>query len=180
MVERIKQILEYYTLSPAVFAEQIGINRSNLTHIFSGRNQPSLELAKKILLCFPAIKTEWLIMGVGQMFRDDEEKEFVEKIQKDKKLQAEHSKPDLFNSYASPTPHISVPEAVVPIPDEEEKQIFDSPAVEKPEIPTQIIANQPVITEIEPPFTQPVLSSEIKQIVFFYSDKSFEVFHTKK
>jgi transcriptional regulator with XRE-family HTH domain len=180
MVERIKQILEYYTLSPASFAEQIGINRSNLTHLFSGRNQPSLELAKKILLAFPAIKTEWLIMGVGQMFRDDEEKEMVTKIQNEKKIQAEKAKPDLFNAYSSPIPNVTVPESVKTIPDKEQNQIFDSREVEKPEILTQVIEKQNLNTEIEPQITQPNLTSELKQIVFFYSDKSFEVFNTKK
>lgn len=71
MVERIKQIIEKLQLSHTQFAETIGINRSNLTHLFSGRNQPSLDLMRKILVAYPQIKTEWLIMGVGEMFADE-------------------------------------------------------------------------------------------------------------
>lgn len=99
MVERIKKILEFYNLSPASFAEQIGINRSNVTHLFSGRNQPSLELAKKILHAYPKIKTEWLIMGVGQMLRTEEDIELIIKAQNEKKQQKEAAEPDLFSIF---------------------------------------------------------------------------------
>ena len=73
MVDRIKQVMEHYEETPAGFAEKIGVNRSNLTHVFSGRNQPSLDFAKKVLTAFPEVSTEWLIMGVGKMIKDPEE-----------------------------------------------------------------------------------------------------------
>jgi DNA-binding XRE family transcriptional regulator len=73
MVDRIKQVMEHYEETPASFAEKIGVNRSNLTHVFSGRNQPSLDFAKKVLVAFPEVSTEWLIMGVGKMIKDPEE-----------------------------------------------------------------------------------------------------------
>ncbi len=69
MVDRIKQVMEYEQMSPTAFADKININRSSLTHIFSGRNQPSLDVAKKILTAFPEISTEWLIMGMGDMLQ---------------------------------------------------------------------------------------------------------------
>lgn len=70
MVGRIKQVMEYEQMSPTAFADKININRSSLTHIFSGRNQPSLDVAKKILIAFPEISTEWLIMGMGNMIQE--------------------------------------------------------------------------------------------------------------
>ena len=73
MIDRIKQVMEHYEETPAGFAEKIGVNRSNLTHVFSGRNQPSLDFAKKVLTAFPEVSTEWLIMGVGKMIKDPEE-----------------------------------------------------------------------------------------------------------
>ncbi len=69
MVDRIKQVMDYEQMSPTAFADKININRSSLTHIFSGRNQPSLDVAKKILTAFPEISTEWLIMGMGEMLQ---------------------------------------------------------------------------------------------------------------
>ncbi len=73
MVDRIKHVMEYYEETPAGFAEKVGVNRSNLTHLFTGRNQPSLDFAKKVLTAFPEVSTEWLIMGVGKMIKDPEE-----------------------------------------------------------------------------------------------------------
>lgn len=73
MVDRIKQVMEHYEETPAGFAEKIGVNRSNLTHVFTGRNQPSLDFAKKVLVAFPEVSTEWLIMGVGKMIKDPAE-----------------------------------------------------------------------------------------------------------
>ena len=79
MVDRIKQVMEHYEETPAGFAEKIGVNRSNLTHVFSGRNQPSLEFAKKVLVAFPEVSTEWLIMGVGKMIKDPDETPVVKR-----------------------------------------------------------------------------------------------------
>ena len=38
----------------------------------TGRNQPSLDVARKILAKYPEISTEWLIMGMGEMLRPEE------------------------------------------------------------------------------------------------------------
>lgn len=79
MVDRIKQVMEHYEETPAGFAEKIGVNRSNLTHVFSGRNQPSLDFAKKVLVAFPEVSTEWLIMGVGKMIKDPDDTPVVKR-----------------------------------------------------------------------------------------------------
>ncbi|HOF45776.1 MAG TPA: helix-turn-helix transcriptional regulator [Bacteroidales bacterium] len=70
MVDRIKQLIEFKGLSTAAFAESININRSGLSHIFSGRNQPSLDLVMKILETYPEVSTEWLMFGKGKMFQE--------------------------------------------------------------------------------------------------------------
>lgn len=45
------------------FAEAIGIQRSGLSHILSGRNQPSLDFIKKLIHRFPDVDIYWLITG---------------------------------------------------------------------------------------------------------------------
>ena len=72
MIDRIRQTIEYSQLSASAFADTIGISRSGLTHLLTGRNQPSLDVARKILAKYPEISTEWLIMGMGDMLRSDE------------------------------------------------------------------------------------------------------------
>ncbi len=65
MIDRIKHILEQKNLTPSRFADQIGIPRSTISHILSGRNKPSLEVMQKIINAFPDIPMEWLIIGKG-------------------------------------------------------------------------------------------------------------------
>lgn len=173
MVERIKQIMEYYQLTPAALAEQIGINRSNLTHLFSGRNQPSLDLAKKILHCYPDIKTEWLIMGVGQMFRNNEEKEWELKVQNEKRLQ-KRSELELFDAPPSVT-NVTAGELSVVEEKKINEQISDSREVEK----TAPLASPITAKEPEKESKLPYPAQTVTKIVFFYSDSSFEVFHPK-
>jgi transcriptional regulator with XRE-family HTH domain len=172
MVDRIKQLMEHYQLSPASFAEVIGINRSNLTHLFSGRNQPSLDLAKKILHYYPDIKTEWLIMGVGDMFRNNEEKELQTRITNERKLQEEMREPDLFSA-APPIININAVESPIEEKKEINEEISDSPEVERK---MASIAEKPAKESKTLNLSVPVAT----KIVFFYSDNSFEVFHPNK
>lgn len=60
---RIKQFMEDKNLSPTEFAEQVGIQRSSLSHLFSGRNKPSIDLLLKVKKQFPDADLEWLICG---------------------------------------------------------------------------------------------------------------------
>ena len=68
MVDRIQKIINWKKLTLSGFADQIGVPRSTISHIISGRNNPSLDLVQKILDTFPEIKTEWLVRGTGSMY----------------------------------------------------------------------------------------------------------------
>jgi transcriptional regulator with XRE-family HTH domain len=66
MKARILQIMESEGLSPSKFAETIGIQRSAMSHIISGRNNPSLDVLMKILETFPYVDSDWLLFGKGE------------------------------------------------------------------------------------------------------------------
>lgn len=59
MKDRIIQIMRSAGLSNADFAEKIGISTSSLSHIFSGRNNPSLDMVKRLHKSFPDISLNW-------------------------------------------------------------------------------------------------------------------------
>ncbi len=63
MVERILYLIKIKKLTPSQFADEIGIQRSGMSHIISGRNKPSLEFVLKILKRYPEVKPEWLLYG---------------------------------------------------------------------------------------------------------------------
>lgn len=71
MKERIELLLEKQSLTPTRFADMIGLNRSAMSHIISGRNKPSLDVITKILQCFPALNSDWLLFGKEPMFISD-------------------------------------------------------------------------------------------------------------
>lgn len=68
MIERIRQLLNDQELTAAAFADKLGVPRSTISHILSGRNKPSLEMVYKILDSFPDLRTEWLVRGQGLMY----------------------------------------------------------------------------------------------------------------
>ena len=63
--KRLKKVIEYYGESASSFAEKIGVQRSSISHILSGRNKPSLEFVLKVLSSFPEVELYWLMNGKG-------------------------------------------------------------------------------------------------------------------
>lgn len=61
-------------LNPTQFADEIGVQRSSISHILSGRNNPSLDIVTKILNRFKEVDSNWLILGKGSLFSKSEEK----------------------------------------------------------------------------------------------------------
>lgn len=59
--DKIKLIIGERNLTPSHFADEIGVQRSSISHILSGRNRPSLELVQKIITRFPDLTYEWLL-----------------------------------------------------------------------------------------------------------------------
>jgi transcriptional regulator with XRE-family HTH domain len=55
--------MEQLKVSPSEFAERIGVQRSSISHVLSGRNKPSIDFLEKILNTFPDIDANWLITG---------------------------------------------------------------------------------------------------------------------
>jgi transcriptional regulator with XRE-family HTH domain len=67
MIDRIKKLIEKHNLTAAQFAEEIGVQRSAVSHLLSGRNKPSLDFILKIKKRFPEVKLDWLLLGDGKM-----------------------------------------------------------------------------------------------------------------
>lgn len=65
IAKRIKEIIDEKGLTASKFADLIGVQRSGISHILSGRNKPSLDLVQKTLTAFDEIRAEWLLTGKG-------------------------------------------------------------------------------------------------------------------
>lgn len=70
MNSRFQQLIESEGLTPARFADAIGVQRSNVSHILSGRNKPGFDFIEKLMRRFPEVNIEWLILGKGSMYKE--------------------------------------------------------------------------------------------------------------
>lgn len=70
--QRLRQVIEYTKMAPAVFAKWIGVSQPVLSMILNGRSKRiSSEVGEKITECIWEIDPEWLLWGRNQMFRKD-------------------------------------------------------------------------------------------------------------
>ena len=100
MKERLLEFLRVENKSSAQFAEEIGVQPSGISHILSGRNNPSLDFVLKMLEKYQLLSTDWLLFGKGSMYKDpkmqtlfDEESIFNQNIDT-KLIQKPPEKPD--------------------------------------------------------------------------------------
>lgn len=70
MNTRIQKFIEAEGLTAARFADAIGVQRSNISHVLSGRNKPGFDFIEKMLNKFPEVNAEWLILGKGHMYKE--------------------------------------------------------------------------------------------------------------
>ena len=153
--KRIKQLLEYYEITASSFAERIQVQRSSISHILSGRNNPSLDLIYKIIDTFPEINPMWLIAGKGTMRQLDL---FENKDVKETRHQAEN------------------------IFDFDDEQDLQSETIVTQLPPKATIRKKRQIKKEEQtlqtslPFVSDNEEKEIEKIMVFYKDKTFSVY----
>ena len=147
MKSRIQSIIQHHRLTPSRFADQIGVQRSAVSHILSGRNNPGLDFLAKILDNYPDISGDWLITGKGEMLK--------------KKVQKPAFAPTLFSTEPS---DVKDSENQAPYHQAARPIIEPLPESPKPEQakPESVVSNQQNTTKT------------IARIVIFYDDRSFE------
>ena len=70
MKERLLEFLKTENKSSAQLAEEIGVQASGISHILSGRNNPSLDFVLKMLEKYQFLSTDWLLFGKGSMYKE--------------------------------------------------------------------------------------------------------------
>ncbi|OBX24157.1 MULTISPECIES: helix-turn-helix domain-containing protein [Bizionia] len=63
--KRLEKVIKFHDETASSFAEKIGVQRSSISHILSGRNKPSLDFVMKVLEAFPDVELYWLLNGKG-------------------------------------------------------------------------------------------------------------------
>lgn len=148
-IKRLEIILDYYGLNASGFADKIGVQRSSLSHLLSGRNKPSLDFILKILDVFPEVDLYWILNGKGSFPKKDEAAPKQEtKINE-----------VLKENITAPAQETAMPQNLF----SEEKNEADK---NRADAKSQTIQN--AMNESD--------SSEVEKIVFFYKNGTFKVF----
>lgn len=71
MKDQLLKLLTHFKLTATRFADEIGVQRSGISHILSGRNEPSYDFIVKIMKKYPEINLDWLILGKGNMMKSE-------------------------------------------------------------------------------------------------------------
>lgn len=152
MKERIEAIIQHERLTPSQFADSIGVQRSGVSHILSGRNKPSLDFLYKLLNKYPHISGDWLITGQGAMISgakiDPKTSEQLSFPVEEKKLKTSFKMPKKVLKEEEQAPYIP--------------QVSDEAPAEVPDKPSVV-----------PGLVKAPMGKTIERIVVFYSDKSF-------
>lgn len=112
-IKRLEILLEYYTLNASSFADKIGVQRSSMSHLLSGRNKPSLDFVMKIMEVFPDVNVYWILDGKGSFLKSNLENEKTEPVKIENSIDPIVPKNEvlqsLFDSEVKPSENI-IPE----------------------------------------------------------------------
>ena len=72
-IKRLEKLLDYYGLTASSFADKVGVQRSSISHLLSGRNKPSLDFILKIMEVFPEVDLYWILNGKGNFPKNEQQ-----------------------------------------------------------------------------------------------------------
>ncbi|MFT0715719.1 helix-turn-helix domain-containing protein [Flagellimonas lutimaris] len=75
IVSRIETIISHLELTVSAFADEIGVQRSSLSHLLNGRNKPSLDFVMKLVDTYPQVDLYWFLKGEGNFPKTPEDRQ---------------------------------------------------------------------------------------------------------
>lgn len=97
VIPRIQTIMDHYGLTVSAFADEIGVQRSSVSHLLNGRNKPSLDFVMKLVDTYPEVNLYWLLKGVGEFPSSIKEEEIKKEIAVPGKTKSDQAETE-FNS----------------------------------------------------------------------------------
>lgn len=160
MINRILQIMKQENVSASKFADDIGVQRSSISHILSERNKPSLELIQKILNKYPKVNPEWLLTGKFTVLNEQADL-FTQNQTDNIKNNNDKPKEGEINQITNVNKdNLQIDDA---------KLLDEDTNVNSIEKETTINENRKFPTD-----NQVITKKNIERIIVFYSDKTFK------
>lgn len=155
MEDRLLKFLDAEQLSSSKFADVIGVQRSSISHILSGRNKPSFDFLQKTLKSFPHLSAEWLILGKGRMYESSET--YVSGSLFDQPVVKSTQESAASLNESSGEQNLPLPESNLSFKDGDASKIETSGEVK----------NYPDVSD------DSTTAKKVERVILFYSDKSF-------
>lgn len=161
MNKRIRKFMDFQGLSPSELADTIGVQRSNVTHVLNGRNNPSFPFIEKLLKNYPKLNAKWLLMGDGEM------------------LEGKPVFPsNLFDQGADNSLKAMVSDKKREELQEEDAIQYATDGRKAESNPARLKASQenelPLLTNVNPE------GKAIEHVMIFYTDQTFRIYHPSK
>jgi transcriptional regulator with XRE-family HTH domain len=169
MKDRITQFLSSEGISPAEFADKIGVQRSSVSHVLNGRNYPSASFIQKMLGSYNTLNPRWLLLGEGMM----------------SDVKSASAKPPTLFQFKAETEALKQPQESVKTEEQPIKEVSNQLSdnlTDKPshatdsnrsaEINSAQIMSDLVIASVD--------NKEVERIVFFFKDKTFTAYTPSK
>ena len=186
--EKIELIIRDKQLNNTQFCNEVGIVAGTLSHIRSGRTEPSLNILRSIAQAFPDINPAWLFYGEEPMYKNapsptsgqdgtDTNNAYMNQAS-DTSLSDDDEMP-LFafapTPSPSPKPHAAVPNnaspTTMPQGTNPSRRIF------QPATPTTSVNVQEVVAEVLKQQQRPL--RKVVEVRIFFDDGTFETFSAK-
>lgn len=155
MKDRIFLLIETKELTFGKFADEIGVERSTMSHIKSDRSKPSLDMAQKVLARYPEVSAEWLILGRGPMFRQTNDSQELDLFSQ---LGLNDSKSEVNSDKVEP----------IQTTTSTESKKMDLPTEDSVNVGGKKDEQQRVF------FNPPKPERVVERVMIFYSDQTFE------
>lgn len=86
--KRLQLIMASNHLTASSFADRIGVQRSNVSHVLNGRNKPGYDFLLKVVHAFPKVNTHWLLTGEDAVVNSATDQVPVEQINEEKPVES--------------------------------------------------------------------------------------------
>lgn len=150
MGEKLLKLMKSEGLTSSRLAEILDTGASNISHIISGRSKPGYDLLRKILLSFPRINPDWLLLDAETMYRTED---------------------SMTGQSASPA-NLFETESPVPAPSSSKSIDEESPSNISDFVNDTVRTNSDIFRNMT--------SSTVQRVIVIYSDKTFESFMLKQ
>ena len=169
MKDRITQFLSSEGISPAEFADKIGVQRSSVSHVLNGRNYPSASFIQKMLGSYNTLNPRWLLLGEGMM----------------SDVKSVSSKPPTLFQFPVETEALKQPQESVKTDEQPIKEVYNQLADNPTDKPLQTTdSNRPAELNLAQTMSDLVSASvdnkEVERIVLFFKDKTFTAYTPSK